>query len=71
MKTQLELSFERRATHPRTTPRQRRLLRARWWFNQMRQGVERAWSRTPVLSVRPEQTYLQISGSSVSPFQRL
>ncbi len=42
---------------PLVRRRQQRLLRAQWWFDRMRQVVDRAfeWETTPG---RPEQTWL-------------
>ena len=39
------------------TRRQRRLTRARWWFQCMRQVVERATDWQPVSPPRPEQIW--------------
>lgn len=62
MKTQLELSFDRPWRFaPVATARNRRLTRARWWFQQMHMVVDRAfdWSAVPVPP--PEQTYLSLA----------
>ena len=59
IKAQMELAFEHtRPSQPRSR-RQRRLSRARWWFEQMRQVVDRALDR-PAPHGRPEQIYLGI-----------
>ena len=57
----MELGFEAaRALRP-PTRQQRRLLRARWWFEQMHRVVDRAcdWQSAP--SARPEQSYLSLA----------
>jgi len=55
---QLELGFGSERVNRPATPRQRRLGRAQWWFERMRQVVDRAidWPAAPV--ARPEQTWL-------------
>lgn len=40
---QMELGFASARRPSPTTRRQRRLHRAAWWFNQMRQAVDRAF----------------------------
>ena len=40
---QLEISFEQAIALRPVLRRQRRVTRARWWFAQMRQAVDRAW----------------------------
>jgi hypothetical protein len=53
---QIEMSFE---TGSRWLPRrQRRLTRAQWWFQRMRQVVDRAMDWQPVPPSRPEQLCL-------------
>jgi hypothetical protein len=55
---QLELSLANaHRCHP-LSRRQRHLSRARWWFERMRQVVDRAVERTPAPPARPEQTWL-------------
>lgn len=53
---QLEMSFGTAGRQP--TRRQRRLNRAQWWFQRMRQMVDRAvdWQAAPL--PRPEQIWL-------------
>jgi hypothetical protein len=53
--TQIELSFE--AACRRLSRRERRLTRAQWWFERMRQVVDRAidWKSAP--QPRPEQMW--------------
>ena len=54
---QLELSLTNaRGCHP-LSRRQRHLSRARWWFERMRQVVDRAIEWTPAPAPRPEQTW--------------
>jgi hypothetical protein len=60
MKPQMELSFEQSSLLRIQVARQRRLRRAHWWFEQMRQVVDRALDRTADLPARPEQVYLQL-----------
>ncbi|MFO1476255.1 MAG: hypothetical protein U1F98_06340 [Verrucomicrobiota bacterium] len=38
--------------------RQRRLRRAQWWFDRMRQAVDRAFDWQPAPPARPEQIWL-------------
>jgi hypothetical protein len=57
MNGQLELSLaSARAGRPMDR-RQRRLSRAQWWFERMRQAVDRAMDWEPAPPVRPEQTW--------------
>ena len=53
---QLEMSFG--GARGCASPRQRRLSRAQWWFQRMRQVVDgaRDWQAAP--PARPEQTWL-------------
>lgn len=55
---QMELGFADGTRRNRAVRRQRRLQQAAWWFNQMREAVDRAldWQGTP--PPRPEQTWL-------------
>jgi len=57
---QLEMSFESRAV--RCSPQKRRLSRARWWFQRMRQLVDSAIDWQPAPPARPEQMWLAASG---------
>ena len=52
---QLEMSFG--STHRQLTRRQRRLNRAQWWFQRMRQMVDRAVEWQPAPRPRPEQIW--------------
>ena len=53
---QLEISFEQSIALRGVTLRQQRMIRARWWFTQMRQVVDRAWD--PAQPAKPEQVCL-------------
>lgn len=55
---QMELGFANGTRLTPATRRQRRMQRAAWWFDQMRQAVDHAfdWSTPPL--PRPEQTWL-------------
>jgi hypothetical protein len=53
--TQMEMSFE--AANGRLSPRQRRLTRSQWWFQRMRQIVDRAIDWQPVPEPRPQQMW--------------
>jgi hypothetical protein len=60
-KTQLELTFEAPTMRiGRMEQRNGRLARARWWFDQMHEVVDRAfdWSTAP--APPPEQTCLTL-----------
>ena len=61
IKTQLEMSFEAPVKFTRTSSRQRRMVRAHWWFQQMHTVVERAfdWSTAP--APPPEQIHLTLA----------
>jgi hypothetical protein len=52
---QLEMGFGNGNTSP--TRRQRRLTRAQWWFQRMRQVVDRALDWQPAPTPRPEQIW--------------
>ena len=58
--SQLELGFAGRRT--REFARQRRVQRARWWFNQMRRVVDRAVGWPAASPARPEQVCLALAG---------
>jgi hypothetical protein len=61
---QLELSLETPAlpTKPRR-PRDRRLARAAWWFEQMHAVVDRALDWSPAPPPRPEQIRLSLANA--------
>jgi hypothetical protein len=63
-RNQLELSFETPAfrTGPRR-PRDRRLARAGWWFEQMHAVVDRALDWSPAPPARPEQIRLSLANA--------
>ncbi len=58
MNEQMELGFDGANRCPRVVQRERRLNRAHWWFDQMRQVVERAIDWEPAPRFRPEQIWL-------------
>jgi hypothetical protein len=64
MNSQMELSFAEAIASHREIRRQSRLSRARWWFAQMRQVVDRALDRGPRRPGRPEQTYFSLRRNS-------
>jgi hypothetical protein len=53
--SQLELGLGNGCYH--FPSRQRRLNRAKWWFDRMRQVVDRAFDWTPAPEARPEQIW--------------
>jgi hypothetical protein len=53
---QLEMSFA--SARGCASVRQRRLSRAQWWFQRMRQVVDGAMDWHPMPAPRPEQTWL-------------
>ena len=55
---QMELGLAGANKCPRTVQRQRRLNRANWWFDQMRQVVDRAIDWEPDPRFQPEQIWL-------------
>jgi hypothetical protein len=56
---QMELGLAAGANRcPRVARRDRRLNHAQWWFDQMRQVVERAMDWEPAPRFRPEQIWL-------------
>ena len=62
---QLEMSFSNGRGCRTVSRRQRRLNRAQWWFQRMRQVVERATDWQPAPPPRPEQIWF--SGVHRSP----
>jgi hypothetical protein len=54
---QMELGIEKVRNCPSTQRPQRRMSRANWWFQQMREVVDRAvdWQSAP--PARPQQIY--------------
>jgi hypothetical protein len=55
---QLELALAEGSAARLVGSRPRRQSRARWWFQRMRQIVDQACDWQPVLTPRPEQTWL-------------
>jgi hypothetical protein len=55
--SQMELGFENALRPQPLMQRQSRLRQARWWFERMRQVVDRALDRGPRPTARPEQIY--------------
>lgn len=53
----MELSFDQARHLEARRRRQRRMPRAHWWFDQMRQVVDRAFDHA-ARPARPEQIYL-------------
>ena len=56
---QMELGLGKGRECPSVNRRQRRLSRANWWFDRMRQAVEGALDRQPAPPPRPEQIWLR------------
>jgi hypothetical protein len=55
---QMELGFGSARVCPSATRRQRRLSRANWWFERMREAVDRAFDWQPAPPPpRPEQIW--------------
>ena len=59
---QLEISFDGNCNFRPAVRRQKRLTRARWWFSQMRQVVNRAIDWEPAEPGRPEQSQFGSQG---------
>ena len=59
-KDQMELSLETTSSFRPGLHRVRRPRRAHWWFQRMRQMVERALDREQALQPRSEQIYLSL-----------
>ena len=55
---QMELGLATANQCPRVAQRERRLTRANWWFDQMRQVADRAFDWEPAPRFQPEQTWL-------------
>jgi len=55
---QLELGLAAVNRCPRTARREQRLNRANWWFDQMRQVVDRAFDWEPAPRLQSEQILL-------------
>jgi hypothetical protein len=59
---QMELGLAGSNRCPRVVRRERRRHQANWWFDQMRQVVERAMDWEPAPRFQPEQTWLPETG---------
>jgi hypothetical protein len=59
MNTQLELGFVSAGQPFVVVRRQKRQSRANWWFERMRQVVDRAFDWQPTPPPRPEQIWLE------------
>lgn len=55
---QMELGFSGQKLLTRSGRRERRMTRAKWWFTNMRQIVDRAMDWQAAAEPRPEQTWL-------------
>lgn len=60
-KQQLEISLHSKPCRRNNNLRQRRVSRARWWFNQMRRVVDEAIEWRPANQARPEQIHLPLA----------
>ena len=60
-KQQLEITLPTAACRRPGNYRQRRVSRARWWFNQMRRVVDEAIEWAPAPAARPEQPQLPLA----------
>jgi len=54
---QMELGFGKVRVCPSANRRQRRMSRANWWFERMRQVVDHAMDWRPAPAARPEQIW--------------
>jgi hypothetical protein len=54
---QMELSLDKNRTCSSINRRQRRLHRANWWFDRMREVVDKAIDWQPAPPARPEQIW--------------
>ena len=63
---QLELAFAAASAGQAAGDPPRRLTRANWWFQRMRQLVDRAIDWQPALPARPEQIWLPNTHRDVS-----
>ncbi len=62
-RNQIELSLEQTRIQNATVLRQRRISRARWWFQQMHQVVEQARDWRENRASTPEQIALPLMSS--------
>lgn len=58
---QLEMSLNGQGRRQFTTRRQRRLNRAQWWFERMRQAVDRAIDWQPAPQGPPQQIWFPVA----------
>jgi len=56
---QMELGFKNAGRPVILSHRQKRLSRAHWWFDRMRQIADRAFDWKPAASPRPEQIWME------------
>jgi hypothetical protein len=64
-KQQLEMNLDRAVNFAPVPRRRRRVTRARWWFAQMRQVVDRAWDWQPPAAVTTDPGGLTVSRGTV------
>jgi hypothetical protein len=64
MNSQLQLSFDSALCADPQPRLASRLRHARWWFERMRQVVDRALDRNPERGGRPEQIYFPLRGAA-------
>jgi hypothetical protein len=65
-KDQMELSLQATSSFRPAMRGARRPRRAHWWFQRMRQIVERALDREPAPQPKSEQIYLSLPGRQVA-----
>ena len=63
---QLEISFEHSIVLRQVSGPQRRIIRAQWWFTQMRQVVDHAWDWKPAPSAGTEQVSMPSHGTKAT-----
>ena len=68
---QMELGFAGGNRCPRVIKRQQRMNRANWWFDQMRQVVDRAFDWEPAPRFQPEQILFTDAQEKTRPTSRL
>ncbi len=62
---QLEMNLDCSVAFLPAARRQRRLTRARWWFAQMRQVVDRAWDSEPTPPAQTDRVCPPLSHTPV------
>jgi len=65
-KQQMELSFNNATAFRPSIRRHRKSRRSHWWFQQMREIVDRAFDHRPAPLPRPEQIYLTLPGRAAA-----